>query len=311
MQPNMQPTVGVLILNHNGKNWLPGLYESIFADPYDKKQVYLVDNHSGDGSCEMTVHGYPEVRILRLPGNLGYSTAYNTCVPLAIADGCDYVLWANNDVVIEPGCLGHLVRVATMDPRIGVVGPALLAWHSDEPNDFIKGNCPDAIPAIKAQSEEPIDVEWVEGSFPLVSEKCIQAIGCLDPYLYMGWEDADFCRRALYQGWRVVLAPAARVRHFGGASTKSSIQNAAHHTSIRARNYYIYKLTNQNQHFLKNVLDAMHLFLVNMKVLLPMSLKNAAVEAAMFLKVLGEWKTAYKKWVRDKAGGKPPLTEPN
>jgi len=304
--PQVKPTVGIMILNHNGKDWLPGLYDSLLADPYERRQIYLVDNHSDDGSCEMTMTEYKQVKVLSLPKNFGYSAAYNLCIPLAIADGCHYVIWSNNDVVIEPCCLGKLVEAAMSDPQIGIVGPALLGWGSNEPNVFMKENYPHLISAVLARSEAPMDVEWVEGSFPLVSVRCLNTIGYLDPYLHLGSEDADFCRRARHQGWRVVLAPAAGVHHYGGAWTNASAKNMSFHIRCRAKNYYVYKLTNPGQPFIRNLLEAIHLFAVRIKACLLAPGKNLGTEIAIFSKVLLDWKTIYTKWKRDLACWQPP-----
>ena len=101
-----------LVLNRNGKNWLPALYESLRKNGYPSTKVYLVDNASSDGSVEMTMEKYPEVTVIRMPENLGYCMAYNLAMPYAFADGCEWVVWANNDIRLEPGCLNELVRVA-------------------------------------------------------------------------------------------------------------------------------------------------------------------------------------------------------
>jgi len=153
------PRIGVLILSCNGKKWLEQLYESLRTNVYPNNCIYLVDNASDDGSVEMTLEKYPEVTIIRMPQNLGYCMAYNLAMPYAFADGCEWVIWANNDVKLEPGCLNELARVAQSDPQIGVLGPAFLAWDSDEPNYYMIGNHPYAIPAMQSQSREPIDVE--------------------------------------------------------------------------------------------------------------------------------------------------------
>jgi GT2 family glycosyltransferase len=122
--------------------------------------IYLVDNGSEDGSIEFTLKSYPEVKVIKMPQNLGYCMAYNLAMPHAFADGCDWVIWANNDVRIEPNCLNELVRISQSDPKIGILGPSFLAWDKDEPNYYMLGNHPYAIDAMKSNSPDPIDVEW-------------------------------------------------------------------------------------------------------------------------------------------------------
>lgn len=300
------PPLGILILNRNGKEWLSPLYDSIKFDGYPEVRVYLVDNASDDGSVELTLERYPEVTILRVPQNLGYCMAYNLSMPYAFANGCEWVIWANNDIKLEPGCLSELARIAESDSKIGVLGPAFLAWESDEPNYYIVGNHPYAIPAMRSQSHEPIDVEWVEGSFLMVSRHCVEAIGPLDPYLFFYWEETDFCRRARYQGWKVVLVPSALARHYAGGSVNE--QNKGIINRVQSRNYYIYKLTNPFQGFLRNFMNSLHVFLVNVKPNRRGSPSSLMTEIRVFGQVLGDIRNIHKKWVRDRMGVHPPIT---
>jgi len=303
------PTLGVLILNRNGKTWLPTVYDSLEAEGYWRKRLYLVDNASDDGSVELTMDRYPQVSILRMPQNLGYCMAFNLAMPYAFADGCDWVIWANNDIRLGSGCLNELVRVAQSDSRIGVLGPAFLAWENDEPNYYMLGSHPYAIPAMKSQSRKPIDVEWVEGSFLMVSRHCIEAVGPLDPYLFFYWEETDFCRRARHKGWRVVLVPSALARHYAGGWSAGNQQNLEKANELQSRNYYIYKLANPSQSFSRNLVDVVHLFLVSIKRYFPEQISFVKSHIRTFSKVIRDIRVIYKKWARDRMGGHPSMTK--
>lgn len=302
------PRIGFLVLNRNGTKWLRPLFQNLRATNYKNKKVFLIDNASTDGSVEMTLSEYPEVTVVRMPQNLGYCMAYNLAMPQAFADGCDWVVWANNDITIEPDCLDELVHGARTDPRIGVVGPAFLAWEGDEPNYYIQGNYPHTIPAIEAGSRDPIDVDWVEGSFLMVSRRCVEKVGPLDPYLFFYWEETDFCRRARHQGWRVVLVPSAIARHYAGGWSVADQRNKIAATGLQARNYYIYQLANPFQAFARNLLDALHLFLVLMKQNMLRQPSRVPLQVRSFAAVLFDLSTIYRKWARDRSGGHPTPT---
>ena len=298
--------IGILILNRNGKDWLPPLYDSIRGNGYPDVRVYLVDNASDDGSVETTVKRRPEVTVICLARNMGYCMAYNLAMPQAFADGCEWVIWANNDILLEGNCLNELARVVQTDSRIGVVGPAFLAWQGDDPNYYMLGNHPYAIPAMKAKSCEAISVEWVEGSFLMVSRRCVEAVGPLDPYLYFYWEEADFCRRARHQGWRVVLVPSALARHYMGGTSASEKKNITAFNQLQSRNYYIYKLANPLQGITRNFSEALHLFLVILKGCLFSKPRQAGLHLRVFAGILMDLGIIYKKWKRDREGKHPP-----
>jgi GT2 family glycosyltransferase len=308
-RPIARPTIGVLILNRNGKKWLPTIYDSIRLDAYPDARVYLVDNDSDDGSVELTLEKYPEVTILRLPQNLGYCMAYNIAMPYAFADGCDWVVWANNDIKLEPGCLEQLALATQNDPRIGVVGPAFLEWEGENPNYYMRGNHPAVCLTAGARSQEPTDVEWVEGSFLMVSRRCVQSVGPLDPYLFFYWEETDFCRRARHQKWRVLLAPGAIARHYAGGWSAGDQGNRVAANRLQSRNFYIYKVANPFGGFLKNSLDAVHLFLAYIKQYLIKNPSLAFFHLRIFAAVLVNFSTLYGKWARDRLGQHPPVLQ--
>jgi GT2 family glycosyltransferase len=304
MDPKI-PVLGILILNHNGKEWLPPLYESLRDNGYPKSRIYLVDNSSEDGSVESTLEHYPEVNVVSTAENLGYCMAYNLAMPQAFADGCEWVIWANNDIRLEADCLKELARAAQSDSQIGVLGPAFLTWEGDDPSDYMVGNHPYAIPAMKAKSCQPIGVEWVEGSFMMVSRRCVETVGPLDPYLYFYWEEADFCRRARYRGFRVVLVPNAVGRHYAGGWLAGNPHHNHMVNVLQARNYYIYQLANPFQSFLLNLVDAFHLLLVNLRNSRPPAVSRWKFQGRVFAGVLRDIRTIHRKWMRDRRGEHP------
>jgi GT2 family glycosyltransferase len=301
--PASDPVIGLLILNRNGRRFLSPLYESIRNNGYPNVRTYLIDNCSDDGSVESTRESHPEVKVIRMPQNMGFVMAYNLAMPYAFADGCEWVVWANNDILLDPGCLSEMARAVRSDSRISVVGPAFLAWEGNEPNYYMKGKCPELIPAMQARSQVPVDMDWVEGSFLMVSRATVEAVGPLNPHFFIFWEEADFCRRVRYSGKRVVLVPSARVRHFGGAFSEG--RRDARREWLHSRNYYIYTLSDPERNFVRNILSVVYLFAINLKARIQKSPDMAFLEvrafAAVFLR-LGVW---HRKWLNDRRGIPP------
>jgi GT2 family glycosyltransferase len=309
MNPNLL-SIGIMILNRNGRDWLGALYESLRKQRYPRLKVYLVDNASTDDSIALTRADYPEVKILRFSENLGYCIAYNRAMPYAFRDGCDWIVWANNDVLLEPDCFLELVKIASQSRSIGVVGPTFLAWDSDEPNYYMKGKHPDAIDSMRKGSVMAFDVDWVEGSFLMVSAECIRDVGWLDPYLFFYWEETDFCRRARRKGWRVVLAPRAIARHYAGGWSFGNQENTNTANFLKSRNQYIYTLADPNRSFGYNLLEGLHLFLVLCKAALKASPAAFVYELRVLWGMLFELREIERKWRRDRDGLPPPSITP-
>ncbi len=299
--------IGFMILNYNGARWLPPLYAAIRQQAIDTLHVYLIDNASDDESVTLTQVNYPEVTVLRMPKNLGYCMAYNAAMPHAFADGCDWVIWANNDILLEPDCIAELIRAASAAEVVGILGPAFLAWDNDEPNYYMQGAHPQAIDAMRVRQRAPIEVDWVEGSLLMVRRSCVEDVGPLDPYFFFYWEETDFCRRARYRGWKVALVPSAIARHYAGGSTK--VHRNDRFQRLKTRNHYIFTLTNPFRDWHRNCVDALHLFLVRLKAGLLLGELPVWGEFQVFAGILLEWRPIRRKWLRDRTGGKPPSFE--
>jgi GT2 family glycosyltransferase len=304
------PMIGVMILNQNGDKWLPPLYESLYRQNYPCLRIYLVDNASTDRSVTLTQAGFPDIRILQLSRNAGYCMAYNLTMPIAFSDGCQWVIWANNDVLLYPGCLFEMARTVQKDPKIGVIGPAFLSWETDEPNYYMYGKHPGAIESMMSGSEEPYDADWVEGSFLMVSSECVKQVGWLDPYLFFYWEETDFCRRAIRYKWRVVLAPRALARHYAGGWSADNKGNANTANFLKSRNQYVYSLANPYRSYIRNLMECTHLFLVLVKAALGVSMMAALYEIRAFLRLMPELGKVRRKWLRDRLGISPQPTTP-
>jgi GT2 family glycosyltransferase len=302
-----QDAIGLMILNWNGKQWLPPLYESIRRNEYPHFHIYLVDNASNDGSVEITLNDHPDVTVIRMPQNVGFAMAYNLAMPHAFADGCDWVIWANNDILLESGCLSELVKAVHSDSNILVAGPSFLSWSTDEPNYYMKGHCPHLIPAMKIGPSSPADVDWVEGSFLMVHRSSIEKVGPLSPHFFMFWEEAEFCRRIRYWGKRVVLVPGARVRHYGGASSEGH-RNTGRDWFL-ARNYYIYTLTDPFKSFFRNLLATTHLLAVNLKARAKSMPGAILLELRAYATVLIQAYVWHEKWRDVRRGTHPDLLD--
>lgn len=297
-----------MVLNYNCGSWLTPLFQSIRCNGYPNFRIYLVDNVSADGSVESTLRDHPDVTVIRMPENLGYCMAYNLAMPHAFADGCEWVVWANSDVLLEPGCIQELINAVQSDPDIGVAGPAFLSWDGKGPNYYMQGKHASLVEAMNEHSPIPTDVDWVEGSFLMVSRKTVEEAGPLDPCFFAFWEEAEFCRRVRYMGKRVVLVPSARARHYGGVSF-SNASGRKMRSWLQSKNFHIYELMDPKRSFGRNIISSMHLLAVNLKSALSESIPAVILELRAYTTVLLNLRMWHKKWLNERRHIRPPAVE--
>ena len=287
--------LGIQILNYNGMRWLPELIDSLKRESVPDQIIYVVDNASSDESLAWLQAEHPDVRIVRHDTNLGYAEAYNRSIPMAFEDGCDWVCLQNTDTIVHPNWLQPL-HTAASDRSIGIMGPCFTEWDSDRPNYYMPGRCPDVIPHMFDAEQAPVDRDWVEGSSFFLRRECFEQVGGLDPIYFMYWEEADLCRRARHADWRVVVVPGSVCRHFAGGSAAQPGPGF-----LQLRNHFIYKLTDPNHGFLRNLLSAGRLSLTYLKQrLAPRSDRGGLLQLAKALgataanvgNCYGSWKAA-------------------
>jgi O-antigen biosynthesis protein len=121
------PLVSVITVNHDGERYLPGLLDSLSRQTYRRFEVLVVDNASSDGSVGLVRSRYPWVRVIEAGGNLGFVGGNN--LGFAAARGELFAL-INNDTVVEPDWLAHLVREAGAAPDVGAVASKILFARS-------------------------------------------------------------------------------------------------------------------------------------------------------------------------------------
>jgi GT2 family glycosyltransferase len=139
----------------------------------------------------------------------------------------------------------------------------------------------------------------------MVSAACVSALGGLDPYLFLYWEDVDFCRRARFHGWRVTLATKALARHFGSGTALTAAGKTRRNHMV-TRNYFVTTLANPARGFAHNGLRCLRLLGVLLKQGLRGEGPAALFVLKIFLRLLPEWHVIYTKWLRDRQGIRPP-----
>jgi GT2 family glycosyltransferase len=217
------PLVVCVILNTNRRADTLECLASLRASTYRRVKILLLDNQSTDGTVAAVSASFPEVQIVNLEQNRGYAGNNNVGIQLAMKQGADWVFVLNEDIVLAPDCLEHLVVKGESDPGIGIVGP--MVYHHDEPGiiqsagggfsqaweGFHFGqNEPDT-----GRFREPHEVQWISGCAILVRRGVIDAVGAIDERFFIYWEETEWCLRAGLAGWRLYHVPEAKIWHKG------------------------------------------------------------------------------------------------
>jgi GT2 family glycosyltransferase len=226
--------VTIILLNWNGWQDTVECLDSLLLLEYPSSRIVVCDNGSSDDSTHkikswaesrnVTYAEYqrveaeaggapaadPELTLIRNEENLGFAGGTNVGLRYVMARGdADYCWLLNNDTIVEPDALIHLVARMQHQAEIGICGSTIrlyhdrnriqalggghycrwigLPWHYGR---FTKGD--KEINQTRAEAW----MNYVEGASMLVSREFLHVVGllCEDYFLY--FEEADWAIRA-------------------------------------------------------------------------------------------------------------------
>jgi GT2 family glycosyltransferase len=206
------PAVSIIIVNWNGKHYLPACLSSVRGQTLEDFEVIMVDNGSSDGSIDFVQEHFPEVIVVASPVNLGFAEGNNLGFEQARGK---YVALLNNDTECDARWLEELVRVLESSERIAGVCATM---HSLDDKERVLFTLTKIDPlSAKAywinQPSEQRDVDYVIGSATVLRRSVIDQIGSLDKEYFAYYEETDWCARAIRAGYRLVYVPTAIYYH--------------------------------------------------------------------------------------------------
>ena len=217
--------VGVVLVNYNGGRFLPECLQTLYANSYCNMQVVLVDNGSTDGSLEWVRQHFPQVVVLALGVNQGFTGGCNAGITWCRENGCDYVLLLNNDTAVAPDFVSSLMAHAgperLLAPKIYFYDNRDFINNHLGTFDFKRGIHRDWFygKTDTEASRQVQNVSMANGCALLIPVTVFDKIGLLDEVFFMYAEDVDFIARAVNVGFQVMFVPDAVVYHRESASS--------------------------------------------------------------------------------------------
>ena len=243
------PILSIVIVSFNTRDDLERCLSSLTSNPpAARHEIVVVDNASSDGSVDALRAGWPSIRVLPQPSNLGFAAANN--IGIRNTSG-ELVLLLNSDTLVPPGALDTLIARLRAHPTAGAAGPRLVDAHGRAELSYGPMISPlaelrqKAVMSLQHRGFGPVTrrieretslekfVDWVSGAALLVYRDDAEAVGLLDERYFLYTEDVDFCAAIRARGRRILFTPAATITHLRGRSRATApVQiNAAYRRS--------------------------------------------------------------------------------
>lgn len=232
--------VSVIIVSYNTKDLTRNCLNSLYEKTHDVKfDVFVVDNDSQDGSCEMIKKEFPQVQLIENNENLGFGKANNLAIKKSNAE---YVFLLNTDTTFINNAI-KIMRDFLNDPNhkdIGACGGNL--YDIENKNALSYGY----LPSIKTkfiktfqlkwffpsenkkisdrgfnESNELKQVDYITGADLMMRKSVLDEVGIFDEDFFLYYEETELQYRINKAGYKVFILPDAKINHLEGKSSSN------------------------------------------------------------------------------------------
>lgn len=231
----------MIIPNWNGRDLLGPCLDSVFRQEFTDFEVIVIDNGSSDDSVAFVHERFPQVTIIPLEENRGFSEAVNSGIA---ASTSPYVCLLNNDTEVDPSWLGAIVTALEANPQAGSAASKIL-FHSDPETVNSAGDefslFGVAYQRRLTQGDAALftDERYVFSACAaaaLYRRELFEQVGLFDEFFFAYQEDVDLGFRAQLVGYLCLFVPGAIVYH------------KYHQTSVKIADFCAY-LKERNKYF--------------------------------------------------------------
>lgn len=241
--------IKIIIPNYNGEPHLKECLDSLREQTYKNFSILIVDNNSKDNSVKFIKQEYPEVELLLMPTNTGFSKAINEGIKHSLKDKeIKYIILLNNDLKCDKNFVLELLECMKLKD-VGFVASKMLNYYDpsliDAAGDgFNRWGHPVGIGSNQKDSEKYNYSKYVPGACAGAAayrRELFEKVGLFDEDFYAIFEDVDFNLRAQLLGYKCFYTPKAICYHKRGATIN---QNHNLHIYLCERNLVLLRLKN-------------------------------------------------------------------
>lgn len=219
----------VVILNYNGKKFLNKFLQKVI-DYSPETDIYVVDNCSTDNSVSYLKSNFPDIKLIELIENFGFTKGYN--MALKEIESTYYVL-LNSDIEVTSNWLSPIIKFLDENNDVAACQPKILAYHQRTHFEYAgasggfldsfgfpycRGRLFENLEEDLGQYDDILQVFWASGACFFIRSEVFHRLGGLDEDFFAHMEEIDLCWRINLSGAKVFVVPESKVYHVGSGT---------------------------------------------------------------------------------------------
>lgn len=237
--------VTIVIPNYNGKHFMEPCLSSLSEQTYKDFHILVVDNASSDGSIEYMEENYPDIELIKLQKNYGFSKAVNIGIQHSRTP---YVILLNNDTTVDTRYVEEMVKTIEKSPKIFSVSSKMIQMYHPELIDSAGdlytlsgwGVCRGCGRPVSNYTKYDEIFTACAGA-AIYRRSVFDEIGYFDENHFAYLEDIDIGYRARIYGYYNMYCPTALVYHVGSGTSGSKYNSFKVKLAARNNLYLNYK----------------------------------------------------------------------
>lgn len=215
--------VSVIVVNHNGKEYLLRCVRSVLANNFKDYEIIVVDNGSSDGSItflkdKLETELYNLV-VLELKQNFGPALARNEGAKIAKGD---YLAFLDNDTQVKKDWIIEAINIFQRDQKIGCIQCKLLLLQEKNKFDYA-GEYLNQYGFLvqraqyketdNGQYDQEVEIMAAKSAGMFIRKDVFDRIGGFDEDYFIYVEETDLGWRSWLAGYKTVFCPLSVVYH--------------------------------------------------------------------------------------------------
>ncbi|MFA5995438.1 MAG: glycosyltransferase family 2 protein [Patescibacteria group bacterium] len=251
MQQTKLPLVSVIILTHNSKQYLLALFFSLQQQTYKNLEIIVVDSASTDDTVVWLKQQniLSNIKIITCAENIWFAKGNNLGAQAAKGD---YLLFSNDDIVLECNYIELLVQLLQKNHKIGMISGKLLKLINGKPSGIIDstGLVINHYRKVINRGENELDRQQFEqagelfgvtGALMMVSKlalnNILEAGQFFDEDFVAYKEDIDVSWRMQRASWQVYYSPTAIAYHARTVQQQNLSERKSRATIVKKYSY--------------------------------------------------------------------------
>lgn len=246
--------IGIVTVLFNSDGVLPDFFASLARQRNVRYRLYVIDNSKTDSGSQLATqlvkqHGIDAIVVFN-NANAGVAKGNNQGVKLALRDGCNWVLLANNDIVFDDEDLLANMLAFSMSGMVDAVVPKIYyfaegnrIWCAGGRFSVLKGTNPHIGygEIDRGQFDNVARIDYAPTCFMLLRSEVFKTVGMMDERYFVYYDDSDFVWRMKKSGLSLFYWPDGRIWHKVSFSTGGEESPFSIYYSNRNRIYFIKK----------------------------------------------------------------------